>query len=224
MEMAEEVIARDCNRWYGWSMGEQLASKPSSRPRGRPRSFDREAALRAAMMVFWTHGFEGASLADLTQAMGINPPSLYAAFGDKEGLFLEAMECYQAAWREWCHWFDEPTAEGAMRRLLTDCAIGYTESGKPRGCLIMMGVDTTASSATRVQAALADKRAAGLGRIRARIEAGIAAGELGPDTNATALANLFMAIVAGMSLQARDGAPRRTLLAMAEDAMRAWPR
>jgi AcrR family transcriptional regulator len=204
-------------------MEQQLAAKASARPRGRPRSFDREAALRAAMLVFWTQGFEGASLAELTQAMGINPPSLYAAFGDKEGLFLEAMECYQATWREWCHWPDLPTAEQAVRQLLVDCATGYTESGKPRGCLVMMGVDTTATSATRVQKALQDKRASGRDRIRARIEAGIAAGELDAGTNAMALANFFMAIVAGMSLQSRDGASRKTLLAMVDDAMRAWP-
>ena len=137
-------------------MPKSLASKASPpKRRGRPRSFDREAALHAAMMLFWTRGFEGASLAELTNAMGINPPSLYAAFGDKEGLFLEAMERYQARWRSSCPWPEEPTAERAVRRLLTECATAYTQSGAPRGCLIMMGVDTSASSAARVQKALA---------------------------------------------------------------------
>jgi AcrR family transcriptional regulator len=206
-------------------MERQLATKASEpKRRGRPRGFDRETALNAAMTVFWTHGFEGASLADLTHAMGINPPSLYAAFGDKEGLFLEAMERYQAQWRAACPWYEEPTAEAAVRRLLVDCAMAYTAPGKPRGCLIMMGVDTTATSATHVQEALAAKRAQGRNRIRERIEAGIAAGEVAAGTDAGTLANLFMAIVAGMSLQARDGASRKTLLTMAQDAMRAWPR
>lgn len=174
-------------------------------------------------MLFWTKGFEGASLADLTSVMGINPPSLYAAFGDKEGLFLEAMERYQKRWRSACPWPDEPTAEQAVRRLLTECATAYTNSATPRGCLIMMGVDTSASSTTRVQKALAEKRSQGRERIRERIQRGIAERELPAGTDAMALANYFMAIIAGMSLQARDGAARKALLAMVDDAMRAWP-
>lgn len=205
-------------------MPRTLAPKVSlPKRRGRPRSFDREAALHQAMMVFWTKGFEGASLADLTQAMGINPPSLYAAFGDKEGLFLEAMERYQKQWRATRPWIEEPTAEKSLRRLLTDCAMAYTDPSTPRGCLVMMGVDTSASSTTRVQKALADKRAQGRDRVRDRIQRAIAQRELPANTDALALANYFMAVIAGMSLQARDGASRRTLLAMVEDAMRAWP-
>src|SRR5258706_15799806 len=83
---------------------------PSPKPRGRPRSFDRDTALERAMEVFWRFGFEGASLHDLTEAMGINPPSLYAAFGDKEGLFLEAVERYQAKRGDACPYADAPTA------------------------------------------------------------------------------------------------------------------
>ena len=174
-------------------------------------------------MLFWTKGFEGASLADLTSAMGINPPSLYAAFGDKEGLFLEAMERYQRRWRSSCPWPDEPTGEKAVRRLLAECATAYTNPATPRGCLIMMGVDTSASSTTRVQKALADKRTQGRDRLRDRIQRAIAEREIPPSTDALALANYFMAIIAGMSLQARDGATRKTLLTMVDDAMRAWP-
>ena len=199
--------------------------KPAGGRRGgRPRSFDREGALHAAMRVFWTHSFEGASVADLTEAMGINPPSLYAAFGDKEGLFLEAIDRYQAQWRAACPWVDEPTAEAAVRQLLLDCAKNYTAEGNPRGCLIMMGVDTSASSAVRVQEALAQKRAQGQERIRRRIEAGIAAGELDEGADASRLAGFFMAVIGGMSLQARDGAPTQALLAIVDAAMAAWPR
>src|SRR5689334_20346799 len=93
------------------------AAKPR-KPRGRPRSFDREAALGKAMDVFWAKGYEGTSISDLTNAMGINPPSLYAAFGDKEHLFLEAIERYQRARGASCPYCDEPTARAAIEKLL----------------------------------------------------------------------------------------------------------
>src|ERR1700674_5103645 len=89
------------------------------RPRGRPRSFDREAALERAMEVFWRQGFEGSSLHDLTEAMGINPPSLYAAFGDKEHLFLEAVERYQAKRGDECPYAEAPTAGRASEQCRT---------------------------------------------------------------------------------------------------------
>src|SRR6476661_2036032 len=88
---------------------------PAARkPRGRPRSFDRDAALAAAMDVFWEKGFEATSITDLTEAMGINPPSLYSAFGDKEKLFLEAIEAYQQRRGDSCPYADQPTARGAV--------------------------------------------------------------------------------------------------------------
>src|SRR5512138_3569574 len=86
------------------------------KPRGRPRSFDRDAALDAAVKVFWSRGYEGASLAELTEAMGINPPSLYAAFGDKEGLFLEAAARYEAQLRDACPYAEEPTARESVEK------------------------------------------------------------------------------------------------------------
>ncbi len=196
---------------------------PAAKPRGRPRSFDRDAALEAAMEVFWNKGFEGASLQDLTAAMGINPPSLYAAFGDKEGLFLEAVERYRKKISDACPYSEEPTAREAMYKLLHDLACTYTSSGNPRGCLIVMAATTSSASSPKMQQLLAEQRANGRARIRARIERGIREGDVPEDTDVAALTSFYAAVIAGMSLQSRDGASRRALLATVDAAMRAWP-
>ena len=193
------------------------------RPRGRPRSFDRDAALDAAMQVFWAKGFEAASIADLTKAMGINPPSLYATFGDKEKLFLEAVERYRGNQGESCPYTCEPTARASVERLLAGLAAEFTESCHPRGCMMVLAATTCAGTSAAFQQALARKRDEGKAHLKERIQQGIRDGDLAPDTDATALASFYMAIIAGMSLAARDGASRKSLLAMADTAMRAWP-
>ncbi len=198
------------------------AARPR-KPRGRPRGFDRDAALDAAMKVFWSKGFEGASLADLTQAMGINPPSLYSAFGDKEGLFLEAVERYERGLRLACPYSDEPTAREAVQRLLTDLAAQFTGAGHPRGCLMVLAAATATSSTPRLQAALHERRANARARFKARIERGIKEGELPRQTDAGALANFYVAVITGMAMQARDGSTHKALLATVDSAMRAWP-
>lgn len=200
----------------------QDETQPLRKPRGRPRSFDREAALDAAMRVFWSKGYEGASLAELTEAMGINPPSLYAAFGDKEGLFLEAAARYEAAVREACPYADEPSAREAVERLLTDLVGVFTGTGHPRGCMLVMAA-ATASASPRLQAVLAERRAEARARFKARIEDGIRAGEVPAETDSASLANFYVAVIIGMAMQARDGASRKALLQTVENAMRAWP-
>jgi len=197
----------------------------SARPRGRPRQFDREAALDAAMEVFWLKGYEGASIAALTEAMGINPPSLYAAFGDKDQLFLEAVARYVNARVDSCPYAMETTAYAAMDRLLTYMAEELvTTEDHPRGCMMMMAAATSANASPKVQQALADMRAASRERIRARIRRGIADGDVPPGTDAGALADFYSAVLTGMSQQARDGASRRSLLATVKCALAIFPR
>ena len=193
------------------------------RPRGRPRAFEREAALDAALEVFRAKGFEGTSLSDLTSAMGINPPSLYAAFGGKEDLFLEAVKRYRQKIGESCPFVCEPTARQSMEKLLTDLAREYTEPQHARGCLMVMASTTSATSSPKLQQALAEQRAEGRARIRARLEQGVRDGDVPRDADINALANFYVAVIAGMSLQAREGASRKALLAMIETAMRAFP-
>jgi AcrR family transcriptional regulator len=203
------------------------SSKPAAkiaRPRGRPRSFDREAALDRAMGVFWQKGFEGASLADLTKAMGINPPSLYAAFGDKERLFLEAVERYQAKrGPATCPYAESASARESVEQLLTWTANELCDDCHPSGCLMVMAVTTTSASSKQMQAAIAERRAEARARLKARIDQGAKAGELPAATDTGALADFYATVLTGMSLQAREGVNRKSLLATVAAAMRAWP-
>src|SRR3981189_1577334 len=136
-------------------------ARPDARPvkpRGRPRSFDREQALERAMQVFWKQGYEATSIHDLTRAMGINPPSLYAAFGDKERLFMEAIERYQ---RERgpalpCIRDEAPTARAGVEGLLMESAGQMAHGGDARGCMLITAA--TNCSAASVQSALAGRR------------------------------------------------------------------
>lgn len=196
-----------------------------AKPRGRPRSFDREQALERAMDVFWDKGYESTSMADLTAAMGINPPSLYAAFGDKERLFLEAIERYYKLQREpiTCAYDEEATARAAVERVLTEAAGQLAKSGHHRGCMIVMAATTCSSASPELQAALAARRATSRVRLKARLDRAVAEGELARDTDTAALAGFYTAVLQGMSLQAREGASRKSLMALAETAMRAWP-
>jgi AcrR family transcriptional regulator len=198
------------------------AARPR-KPRGRPRSFDREAALNQAMEVFWRKGYEATSISDLTEAMDISPPSLYAAFGDKERLFLEAVERYQQARGASCPSCDEPTARGAIEKLLTYMAEELTTGAHPRGCMMMMAAATAGSASRELQAALAKNRAESRSRMRERIEHGLAEGDVPPGTDAEELADFYSTIVTGMSMQARDGATRASLLATVKRAMAIFP-
>ena len=196
------------------------ALKAPPKPRGRPLSFDRDAALEQAMHVFWERGYEAASINDLTNAMGITPPSLYTAFGDKAHLFMEAIERYnngpggfgQRALAE------EATARGAIERLLNEAADELTQDCHPLGCMMVCSV-----AADHIQQALVKRRALGVASMQARIQRGIAEGELLPGTDAGALANFYSTVYQGMSMQAKDGASRESLMGTVNAAMRAWP-
>lgn len=196
---------------------------PARKPRGRPRSFERDAALAVAMDVFWEKGYEATSISDLTEAMGINPPSLYAAFGDKERLFLAAVERYLEARRESCPYCDEPTARQAIERLLTYMAHELTERGHPKGCLMQMASSSVANASPALQKTLAEHRAWGRERLKTRIRQGIADGDVPADADAGGLADFYTTIMTGMGQQARDGAGRRSLLATVERAMQVFP-
>jgi AcrR family transcriptional regulator len=194
-----------------------------AKPRGRPRSFDRDAALERAMQVFWKQGYEATSIHDLTRAMGINPPSLYAAFGDKERLFMEAIERYQ---RECgpavsCILDEAPSARDAIERLLMESAGQMAHGSDPRGCMLITAA--TNCSAPSVQSALAGRRDEQKAALKARLDRGLRDGELPRGTDTGGLADFYTTVLQGMAISARDGATRKSLLAAAEAAMRAWP-
>src|SRR5262249_10191532 len=138
---------------------ESTVEKPAKR--GRPLSFDRDAALENAMHVFWEHGYEAASIADLTAAMGITPPSLYTAFGDKEHLFMEAIERYAngpAAGMPRAL-AEAPTAREAIENFLRSAARELTCKDHPRGCMVMVAATTCSVGAKHIAAAMAKRRA-----------------------------------------------------------------
>ncbi|WP_437675911.1 TetR/AcrR family transcriptional regulator [Sorangium sp. So ce131] len=195
------------------------------RGRGRPRCFDQEAALERAMVLFWDRGYEAASLDELSAAMGISPSSLYAAFGGKEQLFRAAVDRYLAERGSYMGRIlaEEPTARGAVRRLLETAADELTRPGQPPGCMVALGGTYCSPGARPVQDLLRGYREVWHAAIQARIQRGLEDGELAPGTDAAALATFYTTLMLGMSVQARDGASRESLRAAAEAAMRAWP-
>lgn len=187
--------------------------------RGRPRSFDQDTALDAAMGVFWRHGYEGTSMAALTEAMGLNPPSVYAAFGGKRELFDAVVARYQADKRELLSAALSPdgTAREAIERVLRTLAEDYTEPSHPPGCLVISAAVNCSPAATEVEASLRAHREASKQAITERIAADH------PD-RAESLGRYVAAVVQGMSTQARDGAGRAQLHDIVDTAMLAWPR
>ncbi|QBS40147.1 TetR/AcrR family transcriptional regulator [Nocardia sp. CS682] len=193
--------------------------------RGRPRAFDRTEVLRRAMEVFWEHGYEGSSMSDLTSAMGINSPSLYAAFGGKEALFREAVGLYgqtdggytDRALRE------EPTARAAIDAMLRDNAIAYTVEDKPHGCMVVLAGSTYTTRSESIRDFLIEKRRETTEEIRRRMDHGVAEGDLPADTNTPALAHFYATVLYGLSIQARDGASLAELTQSIDVAMAAWP-
>lgn len=180
--------------------------------------------MRQAMLTFWRHGYETTSVADLTAAMGISAPSLYTAYGDKKQLFLEAMRLYAGDPDDMARMiFDAPTAYQAAHDLMTAAATTYTGEATPKGCLLASATASGSAASADVQDAVADVRRTIEGRLRMRIERDIEDGVLPPGTQAAALAGLVLAVTQGMSVRARDGTSRASLLAIVEAALRAWP-
>jgi AcrR family transcriptional regulator len=190
--------------------------------RGRPRGFDRQVALRRAMEVFWEHGYEGAPLSELTAAMGINAPSLYAAFGCKEALFREAVTLYEQ--QEGIAVADAPTAREAVVGLLHAGALAYSDPGKPAGCMIVLAANTYTPKTEGVRDHLSERRRAAKAAVRQRLEQGVADGDLAPGLDTGPLADYLSTVLSGMSVQARDGVGREGLLAVADAAMAGWDR
>lgn len=192
--------------------------------RGRPRSFDERTALARAMEVFWKKGYEGASMADLTAAMGIAAPSAYAAFGSKQDLFRRALDLYgQTEGSEiWDALASDGTAYEAVKRFLLETARVFTRPGKPTGCLVVLSALHATESSDTVRRELVRMRKQNVHDLAARFRRGVASGELPASVDVQALAEYYVTVQQGMSIQARDGASRKTLESIAHAALAAW--
>lgn len=197
----------------------------TKRRRGRPREFDRDAALDAALRVFWDLGYDAASIGELTRAMGISSPSLYAAFGSKQQLFDEALDRYgRGAGSHTPRALQSTgTAREAVESMLRNNADSYADDGTPAGCLVILAAPTCTRENAGANALLHDRRRRTGQILRHRIERAIDSGELPPESDADALAAFYLTVLHGMSIQARDGAGRALLHASIDVAMRAWP-
>lgn len=191
---------------------------------GRPREFDPDQALDVALQVFWRRGYEGASMADLTEAMGITKPSLYAAFGNKEELFRKALDRYvdgpggyvQVA-------LAKPTAREVVEHLLFEAADAVTDPNNPPGCLAVQGALSCGEAAESIKQELMTRRANGEQDVRERFERAIAEGDLPNEADAADLARYISAILQGMAVQAAGGTSRAELRKIAQMTLRTWP-
>jgi AcrR family transcriptional regulator len=189
---------------------------------GRPREFDAETALDQAMEVFWRHGYEGATIAQLTEAMGINPPSLYACFGNKEGLLKAALDRYTKLRGVW---MDEvvaaPTAREVAERMLTGIADRQTDPANPPGCLLVQGGIACGTGSESVPFELATRRAQNEDQLRDRFVRAKAEGDLKPTSDPAALARYVSAVSVGMGVMASSGSDREALQQVASVAVQA---
>lgn len=191
---------------------------------GRPREFNYDDALEKAMQVFWKKGFEGTSMPDLTEAMGMNRPSIYASFGNKEELFHKAFGRYQenseAFFRDA---LNAPTAREAMERFLCGAACAFSSNKNPRGCMAVQGALACSDSAEPIRQAAIAKREDVFNLVHERLKKGVIDGDLQKSADPKALARFFTAVLHGMAVQSAGGLKKDDLNAVATQALSVLP-
>ena len=192
--------------------------------KGRPREFCVHGALAAALRVFWSKGYEGASLSDLTEAMGITRPSLYAAFGNKEALFRKALDLYE---REKLGYMrtalEAPTARGVAERLLRGALQMQSSSCDPKGCLGVISSVACGVEAEGIKSEVIARRASSHKALVERFEQASREGELPDGLDAEGLARYLLALLQGLSIQAGAGASGEQLRGLVDTGLQVWP-
>jgi len=197
----------------------------TSVPIGRPRAFDIGEALDRAVVEFWSKGFEGASLDDLTEAMGISRPSLYRAFGSKEELFYKALERYTEGLASYFgRALAEPTSEAVATAVLHGMVEAATMPGLPAGCLGVQGALATGDDGRHVRDALIAWREDGVSHLTRRFQQAVDAGDLPDSTDPHLLALYLRTVANGIAVQAASGSSRTELVQVANLALDSWPK
>src|ERR1700722_13486655 len=190
---------------------------------GRPRAFDAEKALDHAMQVFWRKGYLGTSLSDLTNAMGINRPSLYAAFGNKKSLFRKVLDRYSKGPSIYCsEALREPTARAVVERLFHGLVELLTDPQTPTTCIWVHGALSCGDD--QLRELFAAQRATGFAKLRMRFKRAITEGDLPADADADELARYVQTVNFGVAVQASTGATRKDLLCVIAAALKTWPK
>ncbi|QYN37004.1 TetR/AcrR family transcriptional regulator [Pseudonocardia sp. DSM 110487] len=193
-------------------------------PVGRPRGFDAEEALERALIVFWRQGYDGASLTDLTEAMGITRPSMYAAFGNKEELFRKVLDRYTEGPGGYvARALEEPTARAVAAALLNGTVRATTRPGYPTGCLSVQGALATGDPGCRARDVLTAWRNYAGSCIADRFRRAVAEGDLPPGTDPDRLARYVATLSYGISVQAASGVGRDELQQVADTTLLNWP-
>lgn len=191
---------------------------------GRPRSFDVDKAVDIAMNVFWRKGYTGTSMADLTEAMGINAPSLYAAFGNKEGLFRRAMDRYAEGPAGFMVVsMAQPTALSAVTHMLRAAAASHTDPRYPAGCFMVQSESSCGDGAVRLRRDIIKQRNGGEALLHKRLKQAQTDGDLPADADPKALARYFVTVMYGMAVQAANGAGRKDLDEVVSFTLGQWP-
>jgi AcrR family transcriptional regulator len=192
---------------------------------GRPREFNTERALDLATELFWRKGYEGTSLSDLTTTLGITRPSLYAAFGNKEALFLMALDRYEAnagAYRVKA--LEAPTGYEVARQLLHGVVNLHGDRNNPAGCMGVQSALVCGDDSAAIRRELASRRRAGEAAIRRRLQRAKVEGDLPRTSDPADLARFLSVLIYGMAVQSAGGASRKELLNVAEMALKQWPK
>jgi len=188
---------------------------------GRPRGFDEDAALEAALRVFWEKSYEGATIADLTEAMGINRSSMYAAFGDKESIFRRVMERYRTGRMTYIRQaLDQSSLREVVAALIHGTAEFLSSPDNPRGCLLIQGALACGADAEQVKLAMIDWRKSGEAALKKRLQRAQSEGELPSEIQPGDFARYLSSIMAGLGVQAANGATRTELRRVAEISLR----
>jgi AcrR family transcriptional regulator len=200
---------------------EAIAPAPA---KGRPREFCTDRALGAALGVFWAKGYEGASMADLTEAMGITKPSLYAAFGNKESLFHKALDLYETEkLRYMREALNQPTARAVAEHFMRGAIATQTNGCNPKGCMEVISTTACGAEAESIRAEVMRRRMSSQAAVIARFEQAKRDGDLPDHVDARGLTGYLYTILQGMAVQSGAGATRAELEQVAETSLLMWP-